>query len=247
MSESIDTRMLDDIDREFTELAKTQKVMKDGALCIERYVNAKPRIMWVLKQNIDYDCDDYKEFFRQHMGTIASSPTWRRMAYVSYGLLSGERDTSKLRDAHAGAECLLQAAIVEVDKELGGAQSPDTVIRDGFDRHKQLVFRQMDAYKPDLIIICLPEALKDVVNQLYRHCHRSDFAFRLPNEIICGADVAIGMHSKPLMLWTYHPQATKGGNGKGIKDEAYTTSLLNAYDRAMRLEMQSESDKQPRP
>jgi hypothetical protein len=56
---------------------------------------------------------------------------------------------------------------------------------------------------------------------------------RLPNVIIEGADVAAGMNSEPLLLWTYHPAARFGAYGKGITNKSYTEALLMAYDNSV--------------
>jgi hypothetical protein len=51
--------------------------------------------------------------------------------------------------------------------------------------------------------------------------------------IIEGADVAAGMNSEPLLLWTYHPAARFGAYGKGITNKSYTEALLMAYDNSV--------------
>lgn len=157
------------------------------------------------------------------------------MSYVSYGLLTGVRDFAKFPDANLCANELLATAIIEANKELGdsGSKSPDSIMIEGFNRYKELIHQQLDACSPDLIIVCLPESLRCVVNSLYSHFYACDFQNGLGNVYVDGADVGISQGQKPLFLWPYHPQASKGYLGKGITDYSYTMSLLKAYDKVL--------------
>ena len=231
---------LDKIAVMFNELKvkhNQQDLMQDGILDKQKYDKADPKILWILKQDY-YDSGaaviSYADRIRSEIEKkgINGKGTWPAMSLVSHGLLSGKRDVSKFPPGYECAERLFETAIIEVNKELGDSRSDPQVIRTGFERYKELVFLQIDTFKPDVVIVGLPEALKDVVDSLYWHCHVSKFIFKKPNVIIDGADVAIGAAYNPLFFWTYHPQATRGNLG-GISNVSYTMSLLQAYDRAM--------------
>ncbi len=212
-------------------------IMHDGILDEQKYKNAKIKILWILKQEY-YDSgaleNTYVDRIKKCVSDekVASSSTWRRMSYVSYGLLSGKREFNTLPDANICADNFLETAVIEVNKELGNSNSPDQVILDGFNRYKDLIILQLGTYKPDVIIVCLPNSLRSIVDFLYNKCHGSDFINGPKNIYIEGADVGIGKDHKPLFLWAYHPQATKGCNSEGISDDSYTMSLLQAYDNA---------------
>jgi hypothetical protein len=213
-------------------------IMHDGVLNEQEYQFAKVKILWILKQDYsDSGAQELPYIVRLTDENIRASPTWRRMSYVSYGLLSGEREFNPYPNAAICAEQLRKTAIIEVNKELGESQSSNNAISNGFLRYKELVFLQIDTYKPDVVIVCLPEALKPILNSLYKHCHNTDFQPRLKNVIIDGADVAIGNECNPLFLWAYHPAVTKGAFDKGVTDDSYTKALLKAYDRAMCVEI----------
>lgn len=206
------------------------EIMPDGILDESKYQAAPLKILWVLKQDINWGAEDsYADRIKRD--AITGSPTWRRMSFVSYGLLSRERNFSRCPEAKACSEYLLSTAVIELNKELGDSRSPAQDIADGFIRYKELIFLQIDVYEPDVIIVCVPEGLGGILDSLYRHSHGCDFTPSLANAIVEGADVAIGGHFKPLFLWAYHPQATKGFKDLGISDESYTVSLWKAFDR----------------
>ncbi|MDD2480364.1 MAG: hypothetical protein PHS31_10795 [Victivallaceae bacterium] len=212
-------------------------IMYDGILDDQKYKNTKTKILWILKQDY-YDSGAFEYPYADRIKKcisdekVSSSSTWRRMAYVSYGLLSGDREFNRFPTANICAEYLLETSVIEINKELGDSKSSNQVISEGFERYKDLITLQLKEYTPNIVIICLPNELKSIVDYLYNTCHGSEFKHGPNNVIIEGADVGIGKDCNPLFLWAYHPQATKGAYGKGVGDESYTMSLLNGYDNA---------------
>ncbi len=235
------TNKYDLVDKKFTELQSDADIMRDGPLDVDRYSSAKIKILWLLKQEY-YDSGAAEKAYSKRVkeciqeGGIRSSPTWRKMAYVSYGILTGERDFSSFPDANECADHIFETAVIEANKEFGesGSKSPDSVIAEGFKRYEELIHLQLEAYRPDIIIACLPESLRCVVDSLYSHYHNKPFENGLKNIYIEGADVGISKNFEPLILWPYHLSATKGYHGKGITDYAYTMSLLEAYDSVLK-------------
>ncbi len=223
--------MLSNIDRQFDELMKTNKdIMRDGIIDLEKYNNSKLRILWVLKQNIGYGYSDYVDQLTDNISEISNSPTWRRMAYVSYGLITGERDFDKVSGLNVNelAESLFETAIIEVNKELGETRSPDNVILDGFEQYKSLVFDQITAYDPDVIIISMVgvgEALKPIVEDIYQYFTNQEYMIG-GNEYAGDADVAWTPVGTKSFLWTYHPSYIRG-----ISDKNYFNTLVIAYDK----------------
>lgn len=233
MKTPINHTSLEQIDSEFENLWKEQEVMKDGAICMDRYSNANLRVMWILKQNIHFDLFDYSELLLKNLHGISSSPTWRRIAHASHGLLSGIRDFSTVKSLERKdcRESMISTAIVNVNKELGGSRSSDSSVHEGYRKYKDLVGRQIEAHAPDVIIICMVgagENLKPIVESIYK-----DFTGECEYRI-CGnsksksADVAWSKSGNKVFLWTYHPSYTR------ITDIDFFTSLINAYDEAVK-------------
>ena len=61
MRPDINTNQIQEIDSIFDGLLVDQNIMKDGAICFDRYSRANLRVMWLLKQNIDYGYSDYSD------------------------------------------------------------------------------------------------------------------------------------------------------------------------------------------
>lgn len=208
--------------------------MKDGILCFDKYNKAKIRIMWILKQNINYGYCNYAEQLAEGIHEIASSPTWRRMAHVSYGLISGERNfdkVCKLRSEEFG-EFLLTTAIVEVNKELGNARSSDNDILKGFEHYKNLTFEQIKAYNPDVIIVSMVgkgECLKTIVAEIYTY-YTNQKEYLIGGHTQSGnADVAWSKIKDKVFLWTYHPSYIAG-----ITDNDFFDTVMRAYNEAIK-------------
>lgn len=232
MKPPINHAALAQIDSAFESLLENANIMKDGAICIDRYARAGLRVMWVLKQNISYDFNDYSTQLFQNLDKVSSSPTWRRLAHASHGLLSGLRDfTAVKNDERAGClDSLLSTAIVNVNKKLGGTRSTDASVHDGHARYQHLVRMQIEAYAPDVIIACMigtNENLKPVVESLH-HAYTGESEYRIRgNSKPASADVAWTKSGNKVFLWAYHPSYTH------VSDSDYFDGIMSAYDEAL--------------
>lgn len=207
-------------------------IMEDGILCAQEYRAAKLKIMWMLKQ--DYWSDGNKltiPYGVQVQNAITNKniqmcPTWKRMSQVSYGLLRNQFDFKNLPDSNVCAEEFLRTAVVEVDKELGDSKSENEVILNGFNRYKDLVFWQIDAYRPDVIIICMDGALRKIPDAIYNHYSgEKRCAWNKSDDLCWGAKM-----KDVVFLWSYHPQATRAV-GEGLSDEKFFNSICSQYKR----------------
>jgi hypothetical protein len=233
MKSPINHTSLKQIDSAFDSLMEQENIMKDGAICIDRYSRANLRVMWVLKQNIDYGFNSYSSQLLQNLDKVSSSPTWRRIAHASHGLLSGLRDFNTLKK-HEQGECLesmLSTSIVEVNKELGESRSSDLSVHEGYAKYKELIKNQIEAHAPDVVVVCMVggnENLKPIVESIYK-----DYTGELEYKI-CGnsnpksADVAWSKAGDKVFMWAYHPSYTH------ITDTDYFDGLMNAYDEAVK-------------
>lgn len=230
MKNPINHTSLEQIDSEFESLLKHQNVMKDGAICMDRYSCATLRVMWILKQNIDFGFSDYSVQLLQNLHGVSSSPTWRRIAHASHGLLTGIRDFSSVKSLERTdcLESMISTAIVNVNKELGGSRSSDASVHEGYRKYKELVRRQIAAHAPDVIVICMGgENLKPIVESIYK-----DFTGE-SEYLICGkskpksAGVAWSKSGNKVFLWTYHPSYTR------MTDSDFFAGILNTYDDAL--------------
>ncbi len=231
MKTPINYSRLKQIDANFEALMENENVMKDGAICIRRYGNASLRVMWVLKQNIDYGYSDYSVQLLENLAKISSSPTWRRLAHASHGFLSGIRDFGEIKkeERNQCVESLSSSAIVEANKELGDTRSTDRSVHEGYRKYRNLIKDQMDAFAPDVVIACMVgknENLKPVVESIYKD-YTGESEYRIGgNSNPRFADVAWSKSREKIFLWAYHPSYTY------LTDCAYFDGLMSAYDEA---------------
>lgn len=232
MKPAINHAELKQIDSVFEDLLINDNTMRDGAICIDRYSRANLRVMWVLKQNIDYGYSDYSTQLLQNLDKVSSSPTWRRLAHSSHGLLSGLRDFTEIKK-HERQECLesmISTAIVNVNKKLGGSRSTDSSVHEGFAEFKNLIGRQIEAYAPDLIVVCMVginENLKPIIESIYKE-YTGEPELRIRgNSKPKSANVAWAKKDDKVFLWAYHPSYTH------VSDRDYFDGIMNAYDESL--------------
>ncbi len=211
---------------------KNDKVLVDGVLNFERYVNAKKRILWVLKQDIDNGQKSISEAIELYGDQyIRSSPTWRRLAQVSTGILTSQLDFDKIKPMinEELRPYLQSTAIIEVQKNKGESTTSVQTVQGGFETYKDLIFRQIKAYLPDIMIVCWgEEALKPITEQLFQLYtgvpYRIDWSVEQRE-----ANVAVTKQEENFFLWTTHPSYFKG-----IKDADFFDTIMRAVNNTAR-------------
>lgn len=236
--------MIEQIKDEFNRLRQQREVMEDGILDLNRYCNAPIRILWILKQAPHYGEYNLSEWLGRVVAEdhdfIPGSPTWRRMALVSAGLLRkvSFEEVKKFSRSEL-ADCLMSTAIIEIQKELGDLRTTAVTLFDGYQKYGDLIKRQIKAYAPDVIIVGMGEEWmrKAIVEDLFSSCSNGVlFAvngenggcnFNLREE---QADVAFVRAGTLSFLWTTHPQYSIG-----ISDRAYFNTLCQAWLKSLEL------------
>lgn len=204
-----------------------------GVLDLALYEQASVKIMWILKQDRE-DCQDGMAYAERIRGAakeqrIQSSPTWAPIAYASYAILNGVEEFESIPDANECAEAMLSTALVEIQKELGDSSTPNQIVRDGYAKYGDLLARQIKAADPDVIIVCLPEGLKDIVLSIRKDVFSLD-----DNDWNWGA-CASALCGKKLLLWAWHPSQRRNfENGVWTDDPAMITSLEEQFDSVWR-------------
>lgn len=236
--------MIKQIKEEFRQLRQHGKVMEDGILDFERYCAAPLRILWVLKQAPHYGEYNLSEWLGRVVAEdhdfIPGSPTWRRIALVSAGLLrKASFEEVKAFSRVELTDCLMSTAIIEVQKELGDSRTPATVLCDGYRKYGDLIKRQINAYAPDVIIVGMGEewTRKTVVEDLFSFCSNGAPLFVNGENDGCNhnpseekAEVAFTRTGNLSFLWTTHPQYSIG-----ISDRAYFNTLSRAWSQSLEL------------
>ena len=197
------------------------KPVVDGIINIEKYINAKRKILWILKecreewninkagQRVRGGWNLVKDIYnRVDIREIKSNITTRRVLLVANTLLSNNPENA--------LEDFRSIAFINIKKFPGGKFSVFDQIKKSYDNNKFLLLEQINTYNPE-IIIC-GNVLQYFVNELdYNN----------------GAKIPLGMggHNyyclkNKLYINAYHPSYKPRKNSKHERD--YVIKIKNS-------------------
>ncbi|MDD3876368.1 MAG: hypothetical protein PHT69_07080 [Bacteroidales bacterium] len=148
------------------EIQVDNNAIIDGVINPEKYFNLskeKPRILWILKEpdspdyigtNTSWDYQDKLSTKRLLETREYTIPTFKRVLYCSYGILSDFKTSESIpliykEEVFSIAEYI---AYINVSKMPGESESEDENISKGYERFKEILKKQIDSYSPDIII-----------------------------------------------------------------------------------------------
>ncbi len=222
----LDKSKINAICNEFSKLKKeNHDILEDGIISLDKYENASIRIMWILKQMPYYEVEDYSELLEtaQKNGTVKTSRTWCNIASASAGILNGQKEYAKINILSNEDLCtsLQSTSIIELVKDMGNSRTSASVALEGFAKYKDLIFRQIDAYQPDIVIVCWGESLKAVTQEIYEHFLEKSYNQK---DMKNYWPVDIAKAANKTFLWTYHPAYL------GVSKEKFFTSIITSLD-----------------
>ena len=209
-----------------------QEPLYDGIVDIDTYLTSKYRILWILKEPYDNDdpnstegggwhlCKDFlaKDGFYYKMGD--SWRTWQPVVYVSYGILNKFAkfdDMPWLRDDPEMANIIRNVAVINVKKIPGGKRTYDySIIRDSYNRHKDILHEQIKLYNPHIII---GGATMDLFFQ--------DLGIS-SEDIKSNNSVRYAVKDGKIYLAAYHPAQTT------VKREIYVDDIITTVEAYMK-------------
>ena len=205
---------------------------EDGAFNRDQYQKARYRIVWVLKEALEYGFNSQQECFRDAFQKKKLGPTWGLMAYVAYGILNiddgkylpWEEVPFNFQDSTGSAASLKSVASVNVKKVPNTRRdgtSDNKEIRDAFENNKDLIFKQLKALNPQILILGYPEELKCIVEDIYRFFEGEEYQIQ---KSIGSIALTINKSKSRLYLWGYHPGFYKGDEKQG----SYYEDILKA-------------------
>ncbi|MBE6373078.1 MAG: hypothetical protein E7055_13525 [Lentisphaerae bacterium] len=191
---------------------------EDGAFNQDLYRKAPVRIVWILKEALDYDrfsCQ--KECFEDAFKKEGLGPTWGLMAYVAHGILNikegkylrWEDVPLHFEETTGSADSLKHIAAINAKKTPNNSSSGisvDKEIRSAFENNKELIFKQLDDLNPQILIFGYPEALKPIVEAIYRHFENESYII---HRHIGSIAETINKTKSRIYLWGYHPSHYK--------------------------------------
>jgi hypothetical protein len=131
----------------------------DGIIDVEKYVNAKYKILWILKEPHD-EWVTVKETGQRRNGrwniasgyselTIDKIKKERKLLVAKRVMLATHKI---LPEAENALEALKSIAYINIKKIPGGSSSVQKEIEQAYNEHKDLLKEQIETYNPDIII-----------------------------------------------------------------------------------------------
>lgn len=180
----------------------------DGLIDIKKYLEAKTKIMWILKE--PYSTEDDKNWREEIAGLRTESGvkngwagTFNPIIYTSYGILNN-KDWNNISDTSSDPsiiDVLYSIAFINIKKTPGGSSSDDDELEAYHKTHKSILLKQIEVYNPD-VIICgnTFQFIKDDLNiNLETNEHFYDQT----------VDMSIYKNDKFIIVDAFHPNAHK--------------------------------------
>lgn len=192
----------------------------DGINNIEEYINSKYKILFVLKEPYDDDDGEGGDFSvidvigKENYG--ASTNTFYPLIYVSYGILNDFTLYDDMPDVKPNFKYmnnyLYKVAYINISKlpSLNRARTVFSDIQKAYNKdleNDSIVLKQIDAYKPDIVIGCgIGEILTDDLGLYYDTKINACQSRKYPDMLYVEA---------------YHPAQTQ------ITHEKYVDTIIN--------------------
>jgi len=143
------------------------QAMPDGIINIDKYLNSKYKILWILKEPYDaldddglpsgggFSIDEALNLKENGTQFGRSSMTYLPMIHTSYGILNDFLYWDEFLYADKSLEvfqALKSIAYINVKKIPGKTQSSSTEIQNAYKINRDLLLKQINLYNPDIII-----------------------------------------------------------------------------------------------
>jgi len=156
----INEKELQDIDRLIEGIDhETQRPVKDGIVDLAKYKKANFKILWILREVNDTGSSggwDLREFLsKQVLGYGNWRKTWKMVMYPTWGILNDFSEwRQQSRNWEDGNRTVFgKVAVINIKKIPGGSTKNEKRIKNAFKTNKELLFKQIDVYEPDIIIL----------------------------------------------------------------------------------------------
>lgn len=218
---------------EFDEIIRQEwgsPIIKDGIIDIEKFLTAKPKILWVLKEGNEKSPNkdrDHREFHENVTVYPKWSITYENVIKSTYGLLYDCRfsDLPRLdnNDAKINVEnVLLKVALINVNKNGGVGTADRTNIELNYSLHRKVLLTQIKEINPDVIINCsrVFRLFNDVSSEKFYDLEKDNL-----NKI------NFSYNNDKLFIDYYHPGCRKSTK----TTEQYCSDIINIYQNWLKI------------
>jgi hypothetical protein len=197
--------------------ARDSHYVIDGIIDPEKYLKAKYRILWILKEaNSENDTWSYIDNFKRKDWLLdygKSNPTLRKIIYTTYGILS-DLTWEGLPDASSekSFEPLQEIALINIKKMPGTSVAITDTIQAAYDEDSEILKRQINLLDADIVIF----------GNTLNYFNKTDFKGLNNSEQQISE---FGNHyyntGDKLYINTWHPAT------RNMKDEDYVMDIVN--------------------
>lgn len=204
----------------------------DGVVDAEGYLSTKPKVMWILKEPYDdFDADGkpqgggwtmFKDVAPEKTlaESVNANAALRNVTYASYAILNGMDSYSKLPWITDKPEmyesALRRVAYCNIGKMPGQTTTSTIWLKRVADDWKNILFKQIDLYDPDVIIVCGTDTLQVLNGDMGLDLSNPKRTEKQGKSVV---DIHT-WHGKRL-IWTPHPAAH-------IRPEDWVDSVIKA-------------------
>lgn len=137
---------------------KDGEFLYDGIINIDEYYNSPLKILWILKEPYSGGgrtmLNDLN-LNRAEGNKKDSHTTWHPIIYVAHGILNNfEQFDSmpKIQDDKTISKALRKIAFINIQKTPAATRTNPNDISQAYDRHKEILLKQLEVYNPNIII-----------------------------------------------------------------------------------------------
>jgi hypothetical protein len=137
---------------------KESGYVNDGAINREEYFNSQIKILWILKEPYSGQenemLNDLNEMRAAGKKTDSQS-TWHPLIYISHGILNGFINYDQMpniAEDKSISKILRKISFINVKKNPGKSRSKNNDIAKAYQENKELLSKQIETLKPDIII-----------------------------------------------------------------------------------------------
>lgn len=207
----------------------------DGVFDPERFLSAKYKILWILKEPYDQFDEDGVPFGGGWHLKEAILPknsiteftggrnTFEPMIYVSWGILNGFtlwNDMEYVNNDPDMLEALKSIAYINVKKLPGYTSSSYSVISEAYQNHKDILLRQIHIIDPDIII-----------GGSTLHLFLNDLKLS-PNDKVMNKNLDCYIRGNKIYIDAYHPAQRPGSTG--VNQQMYCDQIITAVESFVR-------------
>jgi hypothetical protein len=220
----------------------------DGIIDLKKYLNAKYRILWILKEPYDEFNEEgkpigggwsFSEAFEKDITNQTISKTFHPIIYVSYCILNqipsfGNHLLPYISEDHKITEILRSIAYINIQKLPQYKTSDDAIIHKEYKKHKRIILDQIELINPDVIILGVGgESSVPLVEEFFLDIAKDNVIKEEPNiyEALLPKPnwIKYLISNNKIYLHTYHP-SRRGG----LSMEQYCDDIINTANKLIK-------------